>query len=46
MCNLSFGSTKIKIAENVLMVPLQNVFQWCMGFKFGLVQRLTCYLVP
>jgi len=46
MCNLSFGSTKIKIAENVLMVPLKNVFQGCMGFKFGLVQRLTCYLVP
>jgi len=45
MCNLSCGSTKKKIAENVLMFPLKNLFQGGMGFKFGLVHRLNCYLV-
>lgn len=33
MCNLSYGSTKIKIAENVLMVPLKNVFQGRYGVQ-------------
>jgi hypothetical protein len=42
MYNLSFASMKIKIAENVLMVMLKNLFQGGMGFKFGLVHRLPC----
>jgi len=35
-----------KYENNVLMFRLKNVFQGGMVFKFGLIHRLTCYLVP